>query len=131
MTRHSLATLLLAVLAAVVLLALGTRAWAHHSFGAFDVETELELRGEVVAFDWMQPHTVTRLAVTDDDGSVTTWVLEGMSPDYLGRRGWTNATLAPGDTITVVVHPQRDGGPGGTFLRCTLPDGTVKVMAAR
>ncbi len=53
-----------------------------------------------------------------------------MSPNYLGRRGWTKNTLKPGDKVTIVILPLKDGSKGGTFLRCTLADGTVMVMFA-
>lgn len=83
----------------------------------------------VLAFDWVQPHTIVRVLTTDASGSDTVWTLEGMSPDYLGRRGWNRGTLAPGTRITVDYFPRRDGSPAGLFLRARLPDGTLKVMA--
>jgi hypothetical protein len=88
----------------------------------------LTIEGEVVEFQWTNPHTWTWLDVTNEDGSVTRWGLEGMSPNFLGRRGWTRHTLAPGDTVTIVIAPLKSGEPGGTFLRATLEDGTEKVM---
>ena len=47
-----------------------------------------------------------------------------MSPNFLGRRGWTKNTFEPGDKIKVVVWPLKSGEPGGTLQRATLPDGT-------
>lgn len=119
------------VVAAGLAVAAAATAHAHHSFGAFDLDTEIELTGDVVEFRWTGPHTWTRLDVTNEDGSVTQWALEGMGPDYLGRRGWTRDTLGSGDTITVVASPLKNGEPGGMFRRCTLEDGTVKVMFGR
>jgi hypothetical protein len=106
-------------------------AWAHHSFSVFDMQTEITLEGEVVEFEWTNPHTWVWVNVTNEDGTVTKWGFEGMSPNYLGRRGWTRDTLKPGDRITVMANPLKSGEPGGTFLRCTLEDGTVKVMFGR
>lgn len=104
---------------------------AHHSFSVFDMQTEVELTGEVVEFQWTNPHTWAWINVTNEDGTVSKWGFEGMSPNYLGRRGWARDTLEPGDKITVVANPLKSGEPGGTFLRCTLEDGTVKVMFGR
>jgi hypothetical protein len=104
---------------------------AHHSFSVFDMQTEIVIEGEVVEFQWTNPHTWTWINVTNEDGSVSKWGLEGMSPNYLGRRGWAYNTLKPGDRISVSVNPLKSGEPGGTFLRCTLADGTVKVMFGR
>ena len=109
----------------------GGPALAHHSFSVFDMATEKVIEGEVVEFQWTNPHTWTWVNVTNPDGSVTEWGLEGMSPNFLGRRGWTKSTLEPGDRVEIVIYPLKSGEPGGTFLRATLPDGTVKVMFGR
>ena len=106
-------------------------AWAHHSFSVFDMATEKALEGEVVEFQWTNPHTWTWLNVTNADGSVTKWGLEGMSPNFLGRRGWSKNTLKPGDHVKIVIAPLKSGEPGGTFLRATLEDGTERVMFGR
>jgi hypothetical protein len=93
--------------------------------------TEKVIVGEVVEFEWTNPHTWTWVNVTDKDGAATKWGLEGMSPNFLGRRGWDKNTLQPGDKVEIVIYPLKSGEPGGTFLRTTLPDGTVKVMFGR
>jgi hypothetical protein len=51
--------------------------------------------------------------------------LEGMSPNYLSRNGWTKRTLKPGDKITVAVHPLKDGRKGGFMVSAKLADGTL------
>jgi hypothetical protein len=130
MKRLTAAASCAAATCAAAVLAAGAPA-AHHSFSVFDMNTEVVLEGEVVEFEWTNPHTWTRLDVTTADGTVTRWGLEGMSPDFLGRRGWTRYTLVPGDRIQVVIHPLKSGEPGGTFVRTTLADGTVKVMFGR
>ncbi|HEY7673105.1 MAG TPA: DUF6152 family protein [Gammaproteobacteria bacterium] len=101
---------------------------AHHSFSVFDMTTEKTIEGEVVEFEWTNPHTWTWVNVTNPDGTITEWGLEGMSPNFLGRRGWTKSTLKPGEHVAITIYPLKSGEPGGTFLRATLPDGTVKVM---
>jgi hypothetical protein len=106
----------------------GGAVWAHHSFSVFDMATEKTLEGEVVEFQWTNPHTWTWLNVANADGSVTKWGLEGMSPNFLGRRGWSKSTLKPGDRVKIVIAPLKSGEPGGTFLRATLEDGTQMVM---
>ena len=101
---------------------------AHHSFGVFDTATEQVIEGEIVEFEWTNPHTWAWINVTDPDGTVTEWGLEGMSPSVLSRRGWTRTTLMPGDHVVVTIYPLKSGQPGGTFVRATLADGTVKAM---
>jgi hypothetical protein len=104
---------------------------AHHSFGLFDMGNEKTIEGDIVEFQWTNPHTWTFIAVKNADGSTTKWGIEGMSPNYLGRRGWSKETLRPGDHVKVVIYPLKSGNPGGTFLRATLPNGKTMVMFGR
>ena len=115
------------VIGILALAAWTSRAEAHHSFSVFDMQTNKELEGEVVEFQWTNPHTFLWINVTNPDGSKTRWGLEGMSPNFLGRRGWTKKTFEPGDQIKVVIWPLKSGEPGGTLQRATLPDGTEVV----
>ena len=119
---------LMQTMLALVLAAAPT--WAHHSFTMFDSTKMVTLTGTIKEFQWTNPHTFTWIDVPNQSGGVDTWAIEGMSPNYLGRRGWTKNTLKPGDKVSVVILPLKDGSKGGTFLRCTLADGTVMVMFA-
>jgi len=125
------AMVLASVFGLLVLAAYGSRAHAHHSFSVFDMQTNKELEGEIVEFQWTNPHTWTWLDVTNADGSKTRWGLEGMSPNYLGRRGWSKNTFRPGDRIKAVIWPLKSGEPGGTLQRATLQDGTEVVNFGR
>lgn len=119
--------LLGSVIGILALAAWTSRAEAHHSFSVFDTQTNKELQGEVVEFQWTNPHTFLWINVKNADGSSTRWGLEGMSPNFLGRRGWTKKTFEPGDEIKVVIWPLKSGEPGGTLQRATFPDGTEVV----
>jgi hypothetical protein len=112
-------------------LALAGAASAHHSFSVFDTTTERTIEGDIVEFQWTNPHTWTWISVKNADGSATRWGLEGMSPNYLGRRGWSKNTFKPGDHVKAVIMPLKSGQPGGTLLRATLPDGTEVVNFGR
>ena len=116
-------TLFLAVIT-VTLVAVGAaEVVAHHSFAPFNMESETTISGTIKKFDWTNPHTWIWLDVTNDKGAVETWGIEGMSPNYLGRRGWSKNSLKPGDKVSIVVRPMRDGSPGGMFGRAILADG--------
>jgi hypothetical protein len=101
---------------------------AHHSFEMFDMTKVTTITGTIKDFQWTNPHTFTFIDVPNDKGGVDTWAIEGMSPNFLGRRGWSKRTLNPGDKVTITIAPLKDGRQGGTFLRCTLPDGKEMVM---
>jgi hypothetical protein len=128
-TRGARAAVLAA--AGAVLLTVTSLASAHHSFSVFDMTTTKEIEGEVVEFQWTNPHTWTWIDVTNADGSKTRWGLEGMSPNFLGRRGWSKNTFKPGDHIKVSLWPLKSGEPGGTLQRATLSDGTEVVNFGR
>jgi Family of unknown function (DUF6152) len=111
--------------ASVVLCLTATPLLSHHSFAMFDLGKEVALTGTVNKFDWTNPHSFVWVDVVGSDGKLVTWGAEGQSPNYLGRRGWSRDTLKPGDKVTLVIMPLRDGRPGGMFKRLTLPDGKV------
>jgi hypothetical protein len=120
--RAAFASALLITTASAVSLA------AHHSFSAFNMQSEKTVSGTVKQFDWTNPHPWIWVNVTDGQGGVETWAIEGMSPNYLGRRGWSKSTLKAGDKVTVVIRPMRDGSKGGMFVRATLADGKVLMQ---
>ena len=115
-------------IAAGLSLGLSGLALAHHSFAAFDVTTQKEITGTVKKFDYTNPHTWVWIDVANDHGGVDTWGFEGMSPNYLGRRGWTRTTLKPGDKITVTFRPMKDGEKGGMWVSGKRPTGEVLQM---
>ena len=106
------------------LLAAGA-ATAHHSFAMFDQARQLALHGTIHEFQWTNPHSWIFLDVTDPDGTTATWQVELNSPNNLKRQGWKSDALKPGDKVTVVLNPLRDGKSGGLFISVTLPNGSI------
>ncbi|MGB6451199.1 MAG: DUF6152 family protein [Steroidobacteraceae bacterium] len=119
----------LASMLGIIALACGGSARAHHSFAMFDIRQEQTLTGTIKEFQWTNPHTWVWIDVpAASGGAVEEWGIEGMSPNFLGRRGWTRDTLKPGDKVSIVIHPVKGGRKGGSFLRVTLANGTVMNM---
>ncbi len=114
---------------AVALLVASASVFAHHSFSAFNTETEKTITGTVNRFEWTNPHTWVWVDV-NEGGKVVTWGVEGMSPNYLARRGWSKNTFKPGDKVSLTIRPMRDGSPGGMFVRGVLADGKPVTFAA-
>ncbi len=98
-------------------------ALAHHSFAMFDGEAKVTLEGTVKAFQWIYPHSWILLMVRKSDGQLEQWPIEMGSPGGLAREGWQPKTLTPGMSVTAVIHPLKDGTPGGQYLSVTFPDG--------
>lgn len=116
------------VMAAVVAGGGVRMAVAHHSFAAFDTTTQKTITGTIKKFDWTNPHTWTWIDVPNEQGGVDTWGVEGMSPNFLARRGWNRTTLKPGDKISITIRPAKDGSKGGMWMTAKRPNGEVLVM---
>ena len=98
------------VFAAAAALAATGAAQAHHSFAVFfDPEKSVKVTGKVTSFRFTNPHGTVALDVTRPDGTVEKWRAETNAPVILSRRGWTRASMKPGETITISGWPSRDG----------------------
>jgi hypothetical protein len=113
----------LGFVAALALVAVAPMA-AHHSPAAFEPTKTVTLTGTVKEFRWQNPHTWIEVMVPNEKGQDVLWAFELTSPTYLVRAGWKSNTLKPGDKITIVGRPLRDGTPGSAiFTSVTLADG--------
>jgi hypothetical protein len=120
--------LLLTALFAVALIAAASPASAHHSFSAFDMANQKTVTGTVKQIDWTNPHIWIWVDVSNEKGGADTYGFEGMSPNFLARRGWTRTTLRSGDKITIAYRPMRDGSKGGMFINGKMTTGKVLTM---
>jgi hypothetical protein len=95
---------------AVVLLAAAAPLSAHHSFAAeFDQNKVVMLNGTVTVMEWVNPHAMIHLAVKNENGSTTEWLIEGNTPNSLLRAGLTKKSLQPGTRIVVKGYRARSG----------------------
>jgi hypothetical protein len=111
-------------LAALSVLLCAAPVFGHHAFSAFDMAKTITVSGVVKEFQWINPHSWIQMMVTDASGNAVEWSIEMSAPSSLVRQGWKPKTLKPGDQITIVTHPLRDGRPGGSLVSATLADGT-------
>ena len=113
---------LLAVVCGVLLAA--TSVWAHHAFSAeFDIDKPLELRGTLVKWEMINPHSWFHLEVTEADDTVVTWLIEGGSPNELIRQGVTVNTVPFGTELIVEGYQAKDGTAKAVGRNFTLSDG--------
>ena len=102
------------------------QAGAHHSYAMYDDKTVTVLRGTVVSFSYMNPHSwISVLGTIDGDKSPVRWDIEATAPTFLARIGISPETLKPDEKVTVAFHPLRDGRHGGSFVLLVTPDGVV------
>lgn len=99
-------------------------AWAHHAFEAeFDANKHVTLRGRVTQVEWINPHVWIHLDAKGEDGTVTSWMIEGGPPNALVRRGWNKRSLPEGTEIVVEGYQSKDGSMRANGRDITFPDG--------
>ena len=108
---------------ALTAVTLAMPASAHHSFAMFDNTRSVTLHGKVTAYQWTNPHSYLEMDADDGKGGTRHYTMEMTSPNMLHRGGWSSRTVKPGDLVTAVMSPLRDGQSGGLLLELTLPNG--------
>ena len=108
--------------------------WAHHSVRMIDVSTAVWIKGTVVSYKPISPHTMFELEETKADGQVQQWTIEGPFPGRLSRILSLNGMQADEDFLSVgdVVEvcgffPKRSGSPNNR-LPLSYVHGHVLVM---
>jgi len=97
---------------------------AHHSFAPYETTLQMKLSGVVTDFKWVNPHVYIELDGTDSkSGEKKHWLVEGASTSILNRAGWKFNMLKPGDRVTVIVSPLRNGEAAALLKQLTLADG--------
>ena len=99
---------------------------AHHAFSAeFDASQPVTLRGTITQVEWINPHVWVHLEVTEPDGTVAEWAVEGGAPNAMFRRGWNMASIPPGVEIVVEGYRAKNGQNKANGRTIELPDGRV------
>ena len=82
----------------------------HHAFSAeFDIEQPLTIEGELVKWEMINPHSWFHIDVEAEDGTVSTWLVEGGSPNELIRQGVNRNTVQVGTFLVVEGYRAKDG----------------------
>ena len=96
---------------------------AHHSHAMFDMTREAAITGTVTAYFYRNPHVFLYVDVKGADGEVKNWAVEMSNITNMESRGIYLSTFKPGDTITVMLNPLRDGRAGGNYTSVVAADG--------
>ena len=109
---------------AIGLIVAALPAWAHHSFAAeFDINKPVKLQGTVTSMEWINPHSWIHIDVKGPDGKITSWMVEGGSPNILLRRGFTKKSLEPGTVVVVEGYEAKSGENRANGANITFQDG--------
>ena len=97
---------------------------SHHAFSAeFDVAKPLKLKGTLIKWEMVNPHSWFHVGVKDTEGKVVTWLIEGGSPNQLIRMGVTTNTVPIGTELLVDGYQAKDGTQKAVGRDFVLPDG--------
>ena len=92
--------------------------FAHHSFATYYFEEDsIEVEGDVVEFQYRNPHAFLQVAGQDAFGKPTIWTAEWASASRLDRDGITKTTLRPGDSVRIWGSPSRDAKDSRIHLK--------------
>jgi hypothetical protein len=96
----------------------------HHGNSDYDLTKQVSLHATVTEFLFVNPHSLLNFTVKDDQGKLEEWQGELQSPSMLSRKGhWTRDTVKPGDQITVVGNPVKNGSNNMLVRKIVLADG--------
>lgn len=98
-------------------------AFAHHGTAAYDPSKQLTVRATMTEFEWANPHCELRFDVNDGKGNVQHWTVQAINPLMLSRFGWTRESLKPGDVVTVIFRPAKNGEMTGVLDKVVLANG--------
>lgn len=104
---------------------LSPQAFAHHSIVEFDYTQAYAVTGKVKELQWTNPHSWVQVLVPDANGEDVEFGFELGAPVFNIRMGWRKDSIVPGDEVTIVYCPARNGTPRGTLMYIHLPSGEV------
>jgi hypothetical protein len=96
---------------------------AHHGSSNYDMSKTVSVKGSVTEFSFINPHSAIYLEAKDDKGNAQKWLVEADSPNNLARNGWTRDSIKPGDQVTIVGNPLKDGSKVMRLRKVTFSDG--------
>ena len=109
---------------------------AHHSLAKFDTTQPVRVKGTIVAFHRINPHSFIFLEQKSTDGSIRRWAVEGPSGLQLNRKGFPKDGLKPGDVVEVCGYVPKETimwqiastDPGAISLSGQLINAETMVM---
>ena len=114
-------------LALLVSLVPATSLLAHHGLTNFDTTKAVRVKGTVVQFHRINPHSFIVLEQSGPEQRTTRWSVEGPSALQLDRRGMPNDVLKPGDVVEVCGYLPKEN----TIWQIVNPNAAAASLAGR
>lgn len=97
---------------------------AHHSFAPhFDPNRIVTITGTVTEFQYRNPHSFVRIAVTNEAGTTEEWTCESHAASLLSRQGFSRDLFAVGEEYTITGSASRRSATGCRVYTRTGRDG--------
>jgi len=110
--------------------ATGTALRAHHSNSAYDTAKTITIKGTVAKWQLMNPHSGLWIEVKTEQGATEVWAGEFTGTLDLYRKfSWNRGTFKPGDQITLIGNPARDGATSLMARKVVFADGKEVDLA--
>jgi hypothetical protein len=122
--------------AAVAVLASAGSMVAHHSLAQFDTTKAVRVKGVLVMFARVNPHSVVFIDQKLDNGGVERWAVDGPSIIQLQRMGISVDSLKVGEVIEACGYAMKEGVDSQRTLTIdstgpSLPNSTPENVLGR
>jgi hypothetical protein len=104
---------------------LSSLAFAHHSDVGLSMDEVVTIEGVVTEYSLRNPHAYFTVNTVGENIEQIEWTVQMASSITMTRLGWDRETLAIGDSITVGVHPARDGRSYGLIASFKTANGVA------
>jgi len=81
---------------------------AHHSLASFDLTKAVHVKGTILEFHLMNPHSFIYLEQKDADGQTRKWAAEGPSVSQFNRSGLTKDFFKAGTVIEICGYVPKE-----------------------
>jgi hypothetical protein len=96
----------------------GAPVLGHHSFASFYLEDDIiDIEGEILEFEFKNPHSMVHVQSQDDFGRPKRYVAEWVGTSRLDRDGINRKTLSRGDVVRIWASPSRDPNDNRIHLK--------------
>jgi Family of unknown function (DUF6152) len=118
------------IAAAVILASAGTFT-AHHALTQFDTVNPVTVKGKIVLFERVNPHSVLFVDQKDSDGKTHRWAVTGPPVGQLSRKGIEKDALKAGDVIEVCGYAAKGGAEFERTLSPETAGANLKTISGR
>jgi hypothetical protein len=115
-----------ALAAAAAVLVVAAPALAHHGFGRFEMDKEVEYSGTLTRLELVNPHSYLYFDAVGPDGETLSMRCEMRAATLLRRSGWDLEEFVAGRHVEVQGRPHRDD-PESCYLETITVDEATTI----